>query len=476
MFGWRRKRDGFEWRSYVRTTILVKRKKRRERLEEAKQAAWAGLAEAGRAGHAAGQSGLEVAQRGIGAAWRRAQATGAGLGARLAAGAHKGANRLGHGARAAGRAAQAGSLWAGSGLLHFCQAIGSRLAAATVLAVDRLAAGLEGIGRAMSPRVALPLVIAGSAAAIGAASRLAQVGFDGITLSASLIATGLLGLAALPVLSGRATLSRPFTTIRYDSQREGDGSNNPATAGLPGAARKLAAIILAGAVIGVGSLALTSFEVPSVSLSLTEVTAPTETIQGLAKALTGDVMLIGGERIVLKGIDAPEPRQTCQDGRGRSWRCGRAALNALRRITGFENVVCDVSGEDPAGRKISDCRIGETNIAAELVKEGYVFTESGLFPPYREEEAAAKAAGRGVWRGKAQRPESYRAEIWESATLNAPKGCPIKGKERALRREKIYFLPWSTGYDQYSVSTKRGDRWFCTESEALDAGWSPFES
>lgn len=476
MFGWRRKRDGFEWRSYVRTTILLKRQKRRERLEEARQAAQAGLAEAGRAGYAAGQSGLEAAQRAIEAARRRAQAAGAGFGARLASGAHVGAIRFGHGARAVGRAAQAGSLWAGSGLLHFSRAAGSRLGAWFMLAVDRLAAGLEGIGRAMSPRVALPLVIAGAAAAIGAASRLMQVGFDGITFSAILIATLLLAIAALPVVCGRAKLSQPFTTLRYDPERDGDGSKSRSAAGLSGAARMLAAVVVVGAVIGVGSLALTSFEVPSVNLNLSQVTASTETIQGLAKALTGDVMLIGNERVALNGIEAPEPRQTCLDGRGRSWRCGRAALNALRRITGYENVVCDVSGEDPAGRKISNCRIGDTNIAAELVNKGYVFAESGLFPLYGEEEAAAKAAGRGIWRGKAQRPASYRAEIWESATLKAPKGCPIKGKERALRRDKIYFLPWSTGYDQYSVSTERGDRWFCTESEALHAGWSPFES
>ena len=37
MFGWRKRNDGFEWREYVRTTILVRRRNRRERVGEAAQ-------------------------------------------------------------------------------------------------------------------------------------------------------------------------------------------------------------------------------------------------------------------------------------------------------------------------------------------------------------------------------------------------------------------------------------------------------
>jgi hypothetical protein len=34
MFGWRKRNDGFEWREYVRTTILVRRRNRRDRVGE----------------------------------------------------------------------------------------------------------------------------------------------------------------------------------------------------------------------------------------------------------------------------------------------------------------------------------------------------------------------------------------------------------------------------------------------------------
>lgn len=39
MFGWRRRNEGFEWREYVRTTILVRRADRQKRVEEAREAA-----------------------------------------------------------------------------------------------------------------------------------------------------------------------------------------------------------------------------------------------------------------------------------------------------------------------------------------------------------------------------------------------------------------------------------------------------
>lgn len=39
MFGWRRRSEGFEWREYVRTTVLVRRADRQRRVEDAREAA-----------------------------------------------------------------------------------------------------------------------------------------------------------------------------------------------------------------------------------------------------------------------------------------------------------------------------------------------------------------------------------------------------------------------------------------------------
>src|SRR6185312_766890 len=55
MFGWRRRSEGFEWREYVRTTILVRRADRQRRVEDVRVAALEKVKharDAGRAGAA----------------------------------------------------------------------------------------------------------------------------------------------------------------------------------------------------------------------------------------------------------------------------------------------------------------------------------------------------------------------------------------------------------------------------------------
>lgn len=46
----------------------------------------------------------------------------------------------------------------------------------------------------------------------------------------------------------------------------------------------------------------------------------------------GDTIEISGERIRLHGVDAPESWQTCEDGDGGIYRCGKGAAFALERF------------------------------------------------------------------------------------------------------------------------------------------------
>lgn len=68
MLGWWKKNDGFEWKEYVRTTILVKRKKRKDKLKNAQAAAVQGLKAAGKAGVSAGTSSASTVGPAIGRA------------------------------------------------------------------------------------------------------------------------------------------------------------------------------------------------------------------------------------------------------------------------------------------------------------------------------------------------------------------------------------------------------------------------
>src|SRR6185437_2962943 len=61
MFGWRRRSEGFEWREYVRTTVLVRRADRQRRIDDARVAAVEKVKHAADAGAEAGRAGVSFA-------------------------------------------------------------------------------------------------------------------------------------------------------------------------------------------------------------------------------------------------------------------------------------------------------------------------------------------------------------------------------------------------------------------------------
>ena len=61
-------------------------------------------------------------------------------------------------------------------------------------------------------------------------------------------------------------------------------------------------------------------------------------------------------------------------------------------------------------------------------------------------------------------------EVTYDANGNAHTQCLIKGNISS-KGAKIYHLPGSSSYNSTKIDTKAGERWFCTEAEALAAGW-----
>ena len=49
--------------------------------------------------------------------------------------------------------------------------------------------------------------------------------------------------------------------------------------------------------------------------------------------------------------------------------------------------------------------------------------------------------------------------------------CNIKGNISIASQEKIYHVPGQRNYDDTEISPEGGERWFCTEEEAIAAGW-----
>ncbi|RUO98673.1 thermonuclease family protein [Hyphomicrobium sp.] len=65
MFGWRRRSEGFEWKDYVRTTVLVRRADRQRRIEDARVAAIEKVKNVADAGVDAGLAGAAAAKNGF---------------------------------------------------------------------------------------------------------------------------------------------------------------------------------------------------------------------------------------------------------------------------------------------------------------------------------------------------------------------------------------------------------------------------
>lgn len=58
--------------------------------------------------------------------------------------------------------------------------------------------------------------------------------------------------------------------------------------------------------------------------------------------------------------------------------------------------------------------------------------------------------------------------IWIYYSNSSSQKCDIKGN---ISGDKIYHLPDCASYDKTTIDESKGERWFCSEKEAVDAGW-----
>lgn len=392
MFGWRKRSEGFEWREYVRTTVLVRRADRQRRMDDARLEALAKITDVRDRGVEAGRNGAAAA-----------------------------AGRLGQFFQS---------------LLDVILAVLSAIAQSGWRALK----SAWSLIRAALSRVPMP----------------------------ELRKPSLPRLKALRVVSDTALRSRAKFKLPRFPDLPKFGMFNVRTLGI-------AAAVVAAA-LGLGPMLQSSTGgSTSTTDSIAQIVprvpamAAASSVTGRATAVTGALLRVNGELVELKGIEAPHPKHPCLKANGRRWSCGSSATNALNKILRAQTVTCEISGRSETGRAVGTCRVGESDIAAELVRNGHVFAESGLFSAYSSDEAKAKDARTGLWQGETVSPQEWRTRTWEEAKRTAPDGCPIKGFVRASSR--IYAMPWSSEYASAKVRQIKGERWFCSEDDARAAGF-----
>ncbi len=132
-----------------------------------------------------------------------------------------------------------------------------------------------------------------------------------------------------------------------------------------------------------------------------------QTLEGLAKAVTGDRMILGDYQVRLYGVAAPDLETER----------GPAARLALESLLG-QRVKCTIYGKTPAGELLGQCSAGDTDVAKQLLSLGMaaVYRDSTasspdaakVAPDYDTAETQARLSNLGIWTKPA------------SATANAP--------------------------------------------------------
>lgn len=200
---------------------------------------------------------------------------------------------------------------------------------------------------------------------------------------------------------------------------------------------------------------------------------------GKAKVLDGDTIEISGRRIRLFGIDAPENGQTCTIKR-KPFRCDQAAMSALADKIGARVVECEPKDLDVYNRTVSVCFVDGEDINAWMVAKGWALAYRQYSSDYLGQEERASKAKLGMWRGEFELPWIWRQKVSQSNALlqsdnqqgnsGPPKDCVIKGNIND-RGHRIYHMPGDKFYSRTIISVAKGERWFCSEAEAVAAGW-----
>ncbi|HWK33445.1 MAG TPA: thermonuclease family protein [Hyphomicrobium sp.] len=226
---------------------------------------------------------------------------------------------------------------------------------------------------------------------------------------------------------------------------------------------------VAFALVGVASLAVLSSIPPRATVARSVHNAGA--LVGAARIIDGDTLDVAGERVRLEGIDAPEMTQTCGRNSSGAWKCGVAAAGRLAELVRGHTVTCENRGHDKYGRMLGICFVKGRDINAEMVREGLAWAFVRYSQTYVHEEAQARAARAGIWQGEAAPAWEYREHRWAGAEQGAPNGCAIKGNITA--HGHIYHMPWSAWYADVKIEPEKGERWFCSEAQAISAGWRP---
>jgi len=133
--------------------------------------------------------------------------------------------------------------------------------------------------------------------------------------------------------------------------------------------------------------------------ALTATPALSEELIGKAKIVDGDTLEIVDQRVHLRGVDAPEREQECTSRKGKVYKCGLQSIRYLFGMLRNQTLTCTGEARSADGGLIASCKIRWLDVNAQIVLDGWAFSDAPNGDLYRREEDAARSRREGLWRG-----------------------------------------------------------------------------
>ena len=203
--------------------------------------------------------------------------------------------------------------------------------------------------------------------------------------------------------------------------------------------------IIAGAVAAVGTVAAGSF----LWLKASYVLPFHVPAYRADRVIDGDTFVTTEEQdIRLDSVNAPE-----------KGRCGyEEATEELKKLVMNKPLYIKVVFHDKFRRLVAQVYSPDGNVNEIMISKGLAYIESG---------ASSQALGPATDQAREKKLGIFSDKCTQTVNKSQPK-CDIKGNDR---NGKIYYLPSCGVYPNVTVQLYLGDQWFCTEKEAIKAGF-----
>lgn len=172
------------------------------------------------------------------------------------------------------------------------------------------------------------------------------------------------------------------------------------------------------------------------------------------KIIDGDTFVLNtGQRVRLLGINAPEVGL-----------CGsQEATTELSKLTLNKNVVLVDTFTDTYSRMISLVYVNNVLVNEKLLEQGF-----------GRADGASNSQSQSL-RKASQYAQENKLGLYSSLCRKEnpeQSSCLIKGNIDKITKEKRYHFPGCREYNNTIVEKDLGENWFCTDAEAVKAGYT----